>query len=125
MDIDADMNADLAERVQEKDYKNIEIILARPDDPNLADNSIDLVFSSNSYHHLKDRVKYFSDLHQDLKPRARVAIIDFTGEDAPLTGHATSSETIKRELSEAGYTLEEKLDFLPKQGFLIFNRTQP
>ena len=42
-----------------------------------------------------------------------------------LIGHYTPTETIQRELEEAGYTLETKLGFLPTQVFLIFVRNQP
>jgi len=30
------------------------------------------------------------------------------------------SETIKREMEQAGYTLQQELDFLDRQSFLIF-----
>ncbi|MDT7044102.1 class I SAM-dependent methyltransferase [Candidatus Nitronereus thalassa] len=124
VDIDAEMNAALAEQVQEKGYQNIEVVLAQPHDPGLPDNSIDLIFSTNTYHHLEQRVAYLANLKQDLQPNGRIAIIDFNGEGwfQHLFGHYTSSESIQRELQETGYTLETKLDFLPKQVFLIFVR---
>ncbi len=122
VDIDAEMNAYLAQRVQDKGYQNIEVVLARPNNPGLPDNSIDLIFTSNTYHHLEERVTYFTNLQQDLQPDGSIAIIDFTGEGwfQQLFGHYTPSETIQRELQEAGYTLEAELAFLPNQVFLIF-----
>ena len=122
VDIDAEMNAYLAQRVQDKGYQNIEVVLARPNNPGLPDNSIDLIFTSNTYHHLKERVTYFTNLQQDLQPDGSIAIIDFTGEGwfQQLFGHYTPTETIQRELQEAGYTLEAELAFLPNQVFLIF-----
>ncbi len=126
VDVDEDMNALLADRVQEKEYTNVKIVLASPSDPNLTDGSIDLVFSSNSYHHLDDRVSYFTRLHEDLKPNGRVAIIDFK-DDGGLhpSGHATPGKVIQDEMEEAGYALAQDLDFLPKQGFLIFKQNSP
>ncbi len=127
VDIDSEMNAYLAQRVQDKGYQNIEVVLARPNNPGLPDNSIDLIFTSNTYHHLEERVTYFTNLQQDLQPDGSIAIIDFTGEGwfQQLFGHYTPSETIQRELQEAGYTLEADLAFLPNQVFLIFVRNQP
>ncbi len=127
VDIDAEMNAYLAQRVQDKGYQNIEVVLARPNNPGLPDNSIDLIFTSNTYHHLEDRLAYFANLQQDLQPDGRIAIIDFNGKGwfQQLFGHYTPSETIQRELQEAGYTLEAELAFLPNQVFLIFVRNQP
>jgi len=122
VDIDAEMNAYLAQRVQDKGYQNIEVVLARPNNPGLPDNSIDLIFTSNTYHHLEERVTYFTNLQQDLQPDGSIAIIDFNGKGwfQQLFGHYTPSETIQRELQEAGYTLEAELAFLPNQVFIIF-----
>ncbi len=123
VDVDEDMNDIVKEKAKNKGYKNIETILAKPQDPNLTDGSIDLVFASNSYHHLKDRVQYFANLKNDLKPEGRVAIIDFTHEpSAFLHGHSTTPDVIQQELEEAGYSLKQQFDFLPRQGFLIFKR---
>jgi len=127
VDVDTDMNADLAKRVQDKGYQNIEILLAQPNDPGLPDTSINLIFSSNSYHHLENRITYFANVRKYLLPQGRIAIIDFNGEGwlQQIIGHYTSNEVIQRELQEAGYALDQELDFLPDQVFLIFSSTQP
>ena len=126
VDIDADMNADLMKRVKAKAYQNIEVLLAQPDDPGLPDRSINLIFSSNSYHHLENRITYFLNIRQDLHPDGRIAIIDFNGESwlQQIIGHYTSDEVIQRELQEAGYILDQQFDFLPNQVFLIFSPTR-
>ena len=123
VDIDADMNADLERRVKEKGYENIEGVLATPNDPGLVENSIDIIFSSNAYHHLENRATYFANLKKYLVSQGRIVIIDFHGEGwvQQLIGHYTPSDVIQRELQEAGYTLEQEFDFLPKQVFLIFS----
>ncbi len=126
VDIDADMNADLMKRVKAKAYQNIEVLLAQPDDPGLPDRSINLIFSSNAYHHLENRITYFLNIRQDLHPDGRIAIIDFNGESwlQQIIGHYTSDEVIQRELQEAGYILDQQFDFLPNQVFLIFSPTR-
>ncbi len=127
VDIDTDMNADLMKRVKDKGYQNIEVLLAQPNDPGLPDTSINLIFSSNSYHHFENRTTYFANVRKHLQPQGRIAIIDFNGEGwlQQIIGHYTSSEVIQRELQEAGYTLDQEFDFLPDQVFLIFSSTQP
>ena len=122
VDIDADMNAHLAKRLQEKGYKNIEVMLAKPHDPELPENGVDLIFSANTYHHLENRPSYFANARKYLRPNGRIAIIDFNGEGLlqQLSGHYTPNDVIQRELQEAGYALERELTFLPKQVFLIF-----
>ncbi len=123
VDVDKDMNADLAERVQEKGYKNIEVVLAQPEDPGLQHKKVNLIFSSNTYHHLKDRAAYFANIRNHLHPQGRIAIIDFNGESwfVSLVGHYTPSDVVQKEFQEAGYTLEKEFDFLPDQVFLIFS----
>ena len=123
VDIDADMNADLKLRVKEKGYENIDVLLATPNDPGLMENSIDLIFSSNAYHHLENRATYFGNLKKYLAPHGRIAIIDFHGEGwlQQLIGHYTPSDVIQREVQQAGYTLDQESTFLPDQVFFIFS----
>ena len=127
VDIDQDMNAALVERVQEKKYKNIKIMLAKPEDPGLPENNLDLIFSSNTYHHLEHPSAYFFNLRKYLKPQGRIAIIDFKGEGwfQALSGHYTSSETIQQDMKDAGYVLDQELPFISKQVFLIFFVDRP
>lgn len=122
VDVDPDMVALLTERVEEEGHENIEVILADPNDPRLSEGRLDLVFTCNVYHHLKNRSAYFARLEKSLRPDGRVAIIDFSGEGwfSWLFGHATPEDVVEREMKEAGYTLARRLDFLPKQVFLTF-----
>ena len=54
-----------------------EFILARPDNPKIPFESVDLIFVCNTYHHLTDRTGYFRNVKSSLKPSGRIAIIDF------------------------------------------------
>ena len=106
-----------------------EFILARPDSTKLPFESVDLLFVSNTIHHLENRSKYFSDLRSSLKPGARVAIIDFypddrSGELGFPKHHLVSRETIVKELTDAGYRLDREHNFLPRQYFLEFTAAQ-
>jgi ubiquinone/menaquinone biosynthesis C-methylase UbiE len=127
VDIDEAMNADLANRAQDEGYQNIEVVLAQHTNPGLQEKKVNLIFSSNTYHHLQDRTTYFANIRKYLHPQGRIAIIDFNGESwlVSFIGHYTPSEVIQQELQEAGYTLEKELDFLPDQAFLIFLDSQP
>ena len=109
--------------MQEKGYKNIEVVLAQAEDPGLQHKKVNLIFSSNVYHHLKDRTAYFANIRNYLYPQGRIAIIDFSGESwfVSFIGHYTPSEVVQKELQEAAYTLEQEFDFLPDQVFLIFS----
>jgi hypothetical protein len=45
---------------------------------------------------------------------------DRTGWLDGLWGHSTPKESIKRELEQAGYELQNDFDFLERQSFLLF-----
>lgn len=123
VDIDPDMIALLDELSVEKGAKNVTTVLAEPNDPGLPDGEIDLVFTSNTYHHLDDPQQYFARLKTDLSPSARVAILDLrpdAGWFQRWFGHATEAEQIRTEMAAAGYSLENEQDFIERQNFLIF-----
>ena len=102
-----------------------EFILARPDNPKIPIESVDLVFVCNTYHHLEGRPTYFHNIKSSLKPGGRVAIIDFyhderSGELGFPKRHLVSKEKVMEEMVEAGYRLAKEHTFLPKQYFLEF-----
>ena len=124
VDVDPGMNDYVASRAREEGYVNIEVILAKPDDPLLPESGVDLIFTCITYHHLEDRVSYFKNAGKYLRPGGRIAIIDFNDKAwlEKLIGHWTDQNIIVQELPQAGYSLERELTFLPKQGFLIFTK---
>ena len=77
VDVDPDMLDYLKARTRSEQRTNVEVVRARFDDPNLPDAEIDLIFTSNTYHHLEDRPAYFRRVLADLRPNGRVAIVDF------------------------------------------------
>jgi ubiquinone/menaquinone biosynthesis C-methylase UbiE len=122
VDIDPEMTELIEARARKDARKNVETILAKPADPMLPVSGVDLIFTSNTYHHFDNRVAYFANLRKYLRPGARVAVIDFDRRAwiEGLLRHYTPSEFIKRELEQAGYGLENEFDFLDRQSFLVF-----
>ena len=122
IDIDPDMVELIAKTAKEKALAHIEPVLAKPDDPLLPKAGVDLIFTSNTYHHIDKRVIYFANLRQYLRAGGKVAVLDFDRR-AWLEGllrHYTPSEFIQREMEQAGYRLLEEFDFLDRQSFLVF-----
>ncbi|MGH7947946.1 MAG: class I SAM-dependent methyltransferase [Candidatus Binataceae bacterium] len=122
VDIDPDMTGYLAATAGQRGYRNVEAILAAPDDPKLPAGSVDLIFTCNTYHHIENRAAYFARLKRSLAPGAHVAIIDYRPEGffQSIHSHSTAADAIRREMTEAGYRLEKEYDFLPGQNFLVF-----
>jgi arsenite methyltransferase len=123
VDVDKDMIELISKRIKEESGNNVETILATPTDPRLPQTGVDLIFTVNTYHHIADRSAYFANARKYLRPGGRIAIIDLDRRAwlEGLLGHYTPSETIKREMEQAGYTLQQQLDFLDRQSFLIFS----
>jgi arsenite methyltransferase len=125
VDVDQALNEALAKRAKQEGFANVEVILAKVDDPLLPKSGVDLIFTSNTYHHLQDRARYFTNAKKYLRPNGRVAIIEFNGKGwiESMPGHHTAKEVIVSEMKAAGYTLQRDLDFLPRQHFLIFSKS--
>jgi ubiquinone/menaquinone biosynthesis C-methylase UbiE len=127
VDVDADMNAYLEERMAEEGIDNVTTVLATPDDPGLPEGGIDLLFTSNTFHHLPDQSSYFASVRGSLAPDGRVAIIEYepskAGWFARTFGHATPEEEIAAALEAAGYRRIADHDFLERQNFQIFTPT--
>ena len=102
-----------------------EFILARPDNPKVPLESVDLIFVCNTYHHLADRTDYFRNVKPSLKPGGHIAIIDFyhderSGELGFPKRHLVPKEKVLEEMTEAGFRLAKDHAFLQKQYFLEF-----
>jgi arsenite methyltransferase len=122
VDVDPAMNDLVAERAKNERTVNVEVILAKPDDPILPPAGIDLIFSSNTYHHIDNRISYLANLRKYLRPNGRIAIVEFDrrGWFQGMWQHYTPSEFIKKEMEQAGYSLQQEFNFLDRQSFLIF-----
>src|SRR5687767_8700148 len=60
VDVDKEMNDIVAERAKRAGLANVEVILAKPEEPLLPLTAGDLIFTSNTYHHIANRVNYFA-----------------------------------------------------------------
>ncbi len=91
-------------------------------DPLLPEDGLDLIFTCNTYHHIRDRAAYFAQAKKYLHANGRVAIIDYkrTGWFQRLFGHYTPAEVIWSEMAAAGYRLDHDFGFLPRQTCLVF-----
>ncbi len=109
---------------EQRGYGNIHTVFTPDDNVPLQKESIDLVFSRNSFHHLPAPGRYFDRLRALLKPKGRVVIIEHlkTGGLAfvNLFGHYTSEDDIETTLEKAGYQHVRRHTILKGQSFNIF-----
>ena len=121
VDIEPDMLRHLRQRAHHDNLSMLVPILASAENANLPE-PVDLVIVVDTYHHIDNRVAYFSRLKSSLRPNGRLAIVDFTAasSEGPPSQHRIPSEQVTSELDAAGYKLVATHAFLPRQYFLVF-----
>lgn len=121
VDIEPAMVDHLKSRAASEHLANVVPVLAGAASPNLP-KPVDLVLVVDTYHHLPNRVAYFRDLKRSLTASGRVAIVDFRKDapEGPPVEFRFTAEEIEYEMRQAGFHLDAKHDYLPRQHFLIF-----
>jgi predicted methyltransferase len=123
VDTDSDKIEFIRKSVAEKKLGNVQVVLAGKESVTLPEK-IDLIFLRNVYHHISNRVEYFAKLRESLKPDGRIAIVEHSRGGRfsfhRILGHHVTRETIVEEMTKAGYSIAESIDFLSEQSFTIF-----
>lgn len=119
VDVDDDMLRYVSGEAQSQGLPQVEPLQAAPDDSNLPPASVDLVFVSNTFHHLPDPPAYFARLRDRLRPGGRIAIVEYSQSGFPPS-HFTEPEEIRAALEAAGFERVEDHDFLERQSFQVF-----
>ncbi len=122
-DTEPNLVARLRERAEQEQTANITPVLASFDDPRLPAGALDLVLIVDTFHHLDARLEYLRRLRRTLKPRGRVAIVDWQAEELPIgpsVEHKLPREQVIAEMQAAGYRLVAEPRILPYQYLLVF-----
>lgn len=126
VDVDAKLVEYLDEQALKKGYSNVTGVLAEYADPRIPGDGVDLIFTSNTFHHIEERPSYFDNAKRYLRPGGRIAVVEHHGRDARwlqrkvIGTHSTPRDQIVMDMEAAGYALVKEPDFLEKQNFLIF-----
>lgn len=121
VDTDPDMRARIQARAARTGDTTIATVDPGADAPAFPE-PVDLVLIVDAFHHLPNQVGYFSALAGALAAGGRLAVI----EPCPrwfLFGHATEPERVRSILTDAGYSVAEEHEFLPRQSFTIWERS--
>ncbi|MGV3485416.1 MAG: class I SAM-dependent methyltransferase [Planctomycetaceae bacterium] len=116
----------IAQTARETDRKNIQTLLSVPESTNLVNDSIDVAFICDTYHHFEFPLKTMRSLHAALKPDGRVFVIDFKrieGESSEWTlSHVRAGqEVFEKEILACGFRkVAEHTDILKENYFLEF-----
>lgn len=120
VDINPEATRYIDERAQKEKIVNVKTVLSEPDDPKLPANAVDCVLMLKTYHEIAHPVTLLKNLRADLRPGAKLGVIDRNGNGED---HGVGRDVVIREAAQAGYKLLEKYDFVKPDKvdyFLVF-----
>lgn len=125
VDIQQEMLDMLAERLTLRGVDNVKPVLATETESGLPPATFDLVLMVDVYHELSDPAAVLAAIRASLRPKGRVAIVEFREEDPAvpiLPLHKMSQAQVMREIPANGFKLVGQFDNLPWQHVLFFAR---
>ena len=115
VDIIPQFLAHLRERAAADALANVVVVEASATATNLPDDSVDLIFLCDVYHHLEHPAVYLRSLDRALRPGGRMVIVEF----AKIPGKTTAAmmkhvrqdkATLLAEVTAEGFVLEREID---------------
>jgi ubiquinone/menaquinone biosynthesis C-methylase UbiE len=83
------------------------------------------MFFCDVLHHIENRPAYYAKLATALKKGGRIVVIDFYKKDLPVgppPDMKLSDEQVIAEFQQAGFAVSKRLDILPYQYYLFFEK---
>ncbi len=116
---------------KKKGWNNLSCVLSREDSICLPENSIDLAFVCNTYHHFGQADKVLESIKKALKPGGELVVIDFDrvehkSREWILKHIHKSADSVRSEIEKSGFKFSEtkKLKGLNENYFLIFKKAE-
>ncbi|GAB5518853.1 MAG: class I SAM-dependent methyltransferase [Rhodothermales bacterium] len=125
VDIDAEVLAQLETMADSLGLDNIETVVGTPENPNLADETVDAALIVASYTEFSHPREMMAHIVQALKPGGRLILVEYRGEDATLpvaSVRRLTQDQAQREMQAAGLKLRETKEILPLQHFMVFEK---
>lgn len=125
IDVEAEMIRHIHHKAMTEGVRNVEPVIGKADDPGVPAGA-DLVFMCDVLHHVPGRAAWMGKLASEMKPGARLVLIEFKEgrlpEGPPESVKLPRVELLKLATS-AGLILDgEQPDLLPYQTFLVFRK---
>jgi ubiquinone/menaquinone biosynthesis C-methylase UbiE len=122
IDVQKEMIDFLREKIRKLKITNVELLLSKPAEIPLEDESVDLLLTVNTLHEFDDKERMIGEMKRVVKKDGKLLIVDFvkkeTGFGPPVEIRVSKAKAVR--LFEAkGFTLTEKRD-LPYHYLLVF-----
>lgn len=127
VDIAKDFIALINKRATEANLKNIETILCADRSTELPKDSVELVFTSDTYHHLEYPASVLASIRQALRRGGELIVVDYRREPGKsadwIVKHVRASqEEVAKEIQAAGFERVETPDFLKENYLMRFRK---
>ncbi|WP_299241499.1 class I SAM-dependent methyltransferase [uncultured Aquimarina sp.] len=116
VDVRKDRLEKLDEHLKKRKIKNVKTILGDYDNPNLPDNSLDVVVILDTYHEMDDYKEILAHVKKALKPKGNIVIIEKFKEhmlnksrDEQMEAHTLAMHYVKKELETAGFIMKSEI----------------
>jgi 2-polyprenyl-3-methyl-5-hydroxy-6-metoxy-1,4-benzoquinol methylase len=125
IDVEPEMIRHVHHKAMTEGIPNVHATFGKTDDPSVPAGA-DLVFMCDVLHHVADRPAWIGKLATEMKPGARLVVVEFKEGDLP-EGPPKAAKISRAEIvslaSGAGLPLvDEKAELLPYQMFLVFRK---
>jgi len=123
VDIQAEMLDAIRRRAATLGVTNVDEVKGSATDPHLPARGVDLVLMVDVYHELSYPYEIMTKVREALKPRGRVAFVEYRQEDpsVPIKElHKMSVEQLRKEMAVVGLVNVRTVETLPTQHIVIF-----
>ena len=106
---------------------NVVGIVSTQADTRLEENSVDVVFVCDAYHHFEDPKAMLASIRRALRPGGTLVVVDFeripgTSPDWILKHVRAGKEDFRREIEASGFRFAEEVKLMRENYFLRFTR---
>lgn len=127
VDISDDFIQNIKQRAKHHDLKNVVGHINNQKEIGLAQNSIDLAFICNTYHHFEYPLTTLKSIYQALLPGGKLVIIDYKRDpkvsSSWVMGHVrTHKKSVIKEVESIGFQLIDDKNILKQNYFLSFSK---
>ncbi|MGI9552626.1 MAG: class I SAM-dependent methyltransferase, partial [Aurantibacter sp.] len=106
----------LRTNLDDRNIKNVEVILGDYDDPKLPRATLDAVVLMDTYHEIDDYMEVLDHIHAALKSGGRILVLEKLKDHAKgksredqIDSHTLSSKYVKKELQQTGFEITDEI----------------
>jgi precorrin-6B methylase 2 len=126
VEIQKEMLDIIRQRMKERKYTNIELILGTETDPKLPVNTVDLILMVDVYHEFSYPWEMSTAMVKALKPGGRLVFVEYRLEDPEVPiklVHKMTQKQVIKEMAPHPLRWVATIDTLPRQHIIVFKKT--